>query len=154
MSEKICIDKRVVLLVLFTLPIFGLFLLSSAINSQKVGRQSKASEEKALLSVPTQAIPLGSRAVCMIVKKNTLNMTVDLYVKQNEDLLPQPMKIYFSDGYKVQYMSLVGYPFPNNMEKPFYTVKMDLLPGNDWVKFVGVQNVQEGLLMILQRIVR
>lgn len=146
MSEKVCIDKRIALLALFTLPIFGLFLLSSTINSQKIGRQSKASEEKALISVPTKTIPPGSRAVCMIAKKNTLNMTVDLYVRQNEDLLPQPMKIYYSDGTKVQYMSLAGYPFPDNMEKPFYTIKMDLLPGNGWVKFVGTQNVQESLI--------
>ena len=146
MNDKICIDKRVILLVLFSLPILGLFFLSGVINSQKVSTQSKASSENTFKSMPTVAVPSGTRAVCLSASTNTLYMTIDLFVKRSEDLLPQPLKVYFSNGSKVQYIGLVGYPFPTNMQKPFYTLKMNLLPGNSWAKFIGVQNGEESVL--------
>jgi len=146
MNDKICFDKRVVLLVLFSLPILGLFFLSGAINSQKVSTQSKASSENTLKAVPPVSVPSGTRAVCLSVSTNTLDKTVDLFVKRSEDLLPQPLKIYFSNGATAQYIGLVNYPFPTNMLKPFYTMKMNLLPSNSWVKFIGVQNGEESAI--------
>ncbi len=141
MNEKFCLDKRIALLLLFSVPAILMIFLSIALNSAPVQPNSKASEP-----MVNPAVKAGLKPTSMPIRGNCLmpmpieaSNTIDFYLREYSDFSEKrPLKVYSYDGNEFLFISQA--PLPENPSlQPLLTIEESTLKSGTTYQFVALQ---------------
>ena len=137
MNNKICIDKRVGYLLIFTVPILMVLGISIFVNSQNVSQNSRAADIQPTGIINT-ASPVEDKVVCLNPQLGVTGI-INLFIPTGEGFQQgKPLPIYVLEGDTLTLLTLSEIP-ADISQKPIATVQTKLFTNKSAYRFLLVQ---------------